>query len=131
RCALGVGVALHGGGSDLIFPHHENEAAQTRAARGAELARLWVHNGMIQATGEKMAKSVGNIAPLADVLAEYGRAAVVLYLLSGHYRQPLAFSPSEMHDAARGVQRIREAARALEPSAPSPEDMREHLDAFY
>jgi cysteinyl-tRNA synthetase len=128
---LGLGFDIHGGGSDLIFPHHENEAAQTRAARGAELARLWVHNGMIQATGEKMAKSVGNITPLADVLAEHGREAVVMYLLSGHYRQPLAFSQSELHDAARRVHRIREAARALEPATPSPEDMREHLDAFY
>ena len=54
---LGVGFDIHGGGSDLIFPHHENEAAQTRAARGAPLARLWMHNGMIQLTGEKMAKS--------------------------------------------------------------------------
>ena len=62
---LGVGFDIHGGGSDLVFPHHENEAAQTRAARGAELARLWMHNGMIQFTGEKMAKSVGNIAPAA------------------------------------------------------------------
>jgi cysteinyl-tRNA synthetase len=128
---LGVGLDIHGGGSDLIFPHHENEAAQTRAARGAELARLWVHNGMIQATGEKMAKSVGNIAPLADVLAEHGREAVVMYLLSGHYRQPLAFSQSELHDAARRVQRVREAARALEPFTASPEDMREHRDAFF
>ncbi len=66
---LGVGFDIHGGGSDLLFPHHENEAAQTRAARGQELARLWMHNGMIQFTGEKMAKSVGNIAPLHEVLA--------------------------------------------------------------
>ena len=65
---LGVGFDIHGGGSDLLFPHHENEAAQTRAARGSELARLWMHNGMIQFTGEKMAKSVGNIAPLHEVL---------------------------------------------------------------
>ena len=65
---LGVGFDIHGGGSDLLFPHHENEAAQTRAARGQELARLWMHNGMIQFTGEKMAKSVGNIAPLHEVL---------------------------------------------------------------
>ena len=69
---LGVGFDIHGGGSDLVFPHHENEAAQTRAARGEELARLWMHNGMIQSTGEKMAKSVGNIAPLHEVLARYG-----------------------------------------------------------
>jgi len=128
---LGVGFDIHGGGSDLIFPHHENEAAQTRAARGTELAQLWVHNGMIQATGEKMAKSVGNIAPLADVVAEHGREAVVMYLLGGHYRQPLAFSESELHDAARRVQRIREAARPLDVDAESPQDMREHVDAFF
>ena len=131
EAVLGVGFDIHGGGSDLIFPHHENEAAQTRSARGAELARLWVHNGMIQATGEKMAKSVGNIAPLADVIAEHGRETVVMYLLSGHYRQPLAFSQSELQDAARRAQRIREAARALEPDAASPEDMRVHVDAFF
>ena len=67
---LGVGFDIHGGGSDLVFPHHENEAAQTRCARGAELATLWMHNGMIQFTGEKMAKSVGNIALLHEVLDE-------------------------------------------------------------
>ena len=89
---LGVGFDIHGGGSDLVFPHHENEAAQTRAARGQELTRLWMHNGMIQFTGEKMAKSVGNVALLHEVLDEYGAETVVMYLISGHYRQPLAFS---------------------------------------
>ena len=69
---LGVGFDIHGGGSDLVFPHHENEAAQTRAARGEELTKLWMHNGMIQFTGEKMAKSVGNIALLHEVLDGYG-----------------------------------------------------------
>ena len=70
--ALGVGFDIHGGGSDLLFPHHENEAAQTRCARGEELARIWMHNGMIQLTGEKMAKSVGNIALLHEVVERYG-----------------------------------------------------------
>ena len=68
---LGDGFEIHGGGSDLLFPHHENEASQTRAARGHELARLWMHNGMVQMTGEKMAKSAGNIAPLHEVLAHH------------------------------------------------------------
>jgi cysteinyl-tRNA synthetase len=131
EAVLGVGFDIHGGGSDLIFPHHENEAAQTRAARGQELARLWMHNGMIQATGEKMAKSVGNIERLADVLADHGRDAVLMYLLSGHYRQPLAFSQSELDEAVRRAQRIREAARALRAREPSPPDMREHVDAFF
>ncbi len=129
--ALGVGFEIHGGGSDLIFPHHENEAAQTRAARGQELARLWMHNGMIQTTGEKMAKSVGNIAPLAEVVDAHGRDAVVMYLLSGHYHQPLAFSDAELEDASRRVQRVSEALRALEPDAASPADMAEHKVAFF
>jgi cysteinyl-tRNA synthetase len=129
--ALGVGFDIHGGGSDLLFPHHENEAAQTRAARGEELARIWMHNGMIQSTGEKMAKSVGNIAPLHEVLERYGRDAVVMYLVSGHYRQPLAFSPAELEDAGRRVQRIRDTFRRLEEGRPSPSDMAHHREAFF
>jgi cysteinyl-tRNA synthetase len=128
---LGVGFDIHGGGSDLLFPHHENEAAQTRAARGEELAKLWMHNGMIQFTGEKMAKSVGNIALLHEVLAEYGSDAVVMYLISGHYRQPLAFSPSELRDADRRVQRVRDALRRLDAGRPSPPEMAHHKDAFF
>jgi cysteinyl-tRNA synthetase len=128
---LGVGFDIHGGGSDLVFPHHENEAAQTRAARGKELARIWMHNGMIQFTGEKMAKSVGNIAPLHEVIERYGRDAVVMYLIGGHYRKPLAFSPAELEDAARRIQRIREALRRLEPGRPSPHDMAPHAEAFF
>jgi cysteinyl-tRNA synthetase len=128
---LGVGFDIHGGGSDLVFPHHENEAAQTRAARGKELATIWMHNGMIQFTGEKMAKSVGNIAPLHEVLEQYGRDAVVMYLLGGHYRQPLAFSPAELQDAERRIHRIRDALRRLDQGKPSPSDMAHHADAFF
>jgi cysteinyl-tRNA synthetase len=128
---LGVGFDVHGGGSDLVFPHHENEAAQTRAARGQELARIWMHNGMIQATGEKMAKSVGNIAPLHGMIERYGRDVVLMYLVSGHYRQPLQFSPAELEDAGRRVHRIRDALRRLEEGEPSSADMAHHKDAFF
>jgi cysteinyl-tRNA synthetase len=128
---LGTGFDIHGGGSDLVFPHHENEAAQTRAARGHELANLWVHNGMIQFTGEKMAKSVGNIALLHEVLEQWGRDAVVMYLIGGHYRQPLAFSRSELDDADRRVYRIRDALRRLAAGKPSPTAMARHKDAFF
>ncbi len=128
---LGVGFDIHGGGSDLVFPHHENEAAQTRSARGEELARLWMHNGMIQLTGEKMAKSAGNIALLGEVIERYGRDAVVMYLASGHYRQPLAFSDSELGDAERRVQRIRDALRRLARGVASPPDMAHHKHAFF
>ncbi len=128
---LGVGFDIHGGGSDLVFPHHENEAAQTRAARGSELARLWMHNGMIQLTGEKMAKSLGNIALLAEVLDGHGAHAAVMYLVSGHYRQPLAFSPAELQRAERQVYRIRDALRRLTPDAPSPPEMGHLKQAFF
>jgi cysteinyl-tRNA synthetase len=129
--ALGVNFDIHGGGSDLLFPHHENEAAQTRTARGCELARIWMHNGMIQSTGEKMAKSIGNIAPLHEVIERYGRDAVVMYLIGGHYRQPLAFSPAELDDAGRRVRRIRDALGRLTEGESSPTDMAHHRDAFF
>ena len=127
---LGVGFDIHGGGSDLVFPHHENEAAQTRAARGEELARIWMHNGMIQSTGEKMAKSVGNIAPLHEVIEQYGHDTVLMYLVSGHYRQPLAFSEAALEQARANVNRIREAGRRLEPGA-SHTDLSSLRDAFF
>jgi cysteinyl-tRNA synthetase len=127
---LGVGFDIHGGGSDLVFPHHENEAAQTRAARGRELARIWMHNGMIQFTGEKMAKSVGNIALLHEVIAHYGHEAVVMYLVSGHYRQPLAFSDAALEQAKANVRRIREAGRRLSPGE-SPAELGEVRDRFF
>jgi cysteinyl-tRNA synthetase len=127
---LGVGFDIHGGGIDLAFPHHENEAAQTRAARGAELASLWVHNGLLQAGGEKMAKSVGNIAPLHEVLDEHGRDAVVMYFCGAHYRQPIAFGEEALAQARANVERLREVARRLEPG-PSPDAMRTYRDRFF
>ncbi len=97
---LGTDFAIHGGGIDLVFPHHENEIAQTEAARGVPLARLWMHNGMVQMAEEKMSKSVGNIFQLSEALDRYGRDAVVAYLISGHYRQPLEFSEEALDEAA-------------------------------
>ena len=119
---LGLEFDVHGGGSDLVFPHHENEAAQTRAARGRELARLWVHNGMVQLQEEKMAKSVGNIFGLREALDQYGRDALVMYFAGGHYRQPLAFSAERLEEAHRRLDRVREALRRTSPG-PSPPDM--------
>jgi cysteinyl-tRNA synthetase len=128
---LGVGFEIHGGGSDLVFPHHENEAAQTRCARGAELAQIWMHNGMVQLTGEKMAKSAGNITPLHEVIAQRGADAVVMYLLSGHYRQPLAFSEAELDESERRVYRIRNALRGLAAGEPSPPEMAPLKESFF
>jgi cysteinyl-tRNA synthetase len=114
---LGLDFEIHGGGSDLIFPHHENEAAQTRAAHGVPLARLWMHNGMVRLDSEKMAKSVGNIFVLHDALGAYGRDALIMYFCAGHYRQPIDFDEDRLEQAALNVRRVREAARQLVPGA--------------
>jgi cysteinyl-tRNA synthetase len=114
---LGPDFEIHGGGSDLIFPHHENEAAQTCAAHGLPLARLWVHNGMVRLDRAKMAKSVGNIFVLRDALATYGRDALIMYFCGGHYRQPIEFDDQRLKEASARVRRIGEAARKLIPGA--------------
>ena len=116
---LGLDFEIHGGGADLIFPHHENEAAQTCAARGAPLARIWVHNGMVRLDRQKMAKSVGNISFLREALHAHGRDALLLYFCGGHYRQPIEFDDQRLEQAAASVRRVREAARTLE-DGPSP-----------
>ncbi|HET7052725.1 MAG TPA: cysteine--tRNA ligase [Solirubrobacterales bacterium] len=107
---LGPSFAIHGGGSDLVFPHHENEIAQSEAA-GRPFARLWMHNGMVETDAAKMSKSEGNIFQLSEALDRYGREAVVAYLVSGHYRQPLAFGPEQMEQAVARVERIRNFLR--------------------
>lgn len=103
---LGASFAIHGGGSDLVFPHHENEIAQSEGA-GRPFARIWMHNGMIETDAAKMSKSEGNIFQLSTALDTYGREAVVAYLISGHYRQPLAFGEGQMEEAVARVERLR------------------------
>ena len=99
--------AIHGGGSDLVFPHHENEIAQSEAARGKPLAKVWMHNGMIETDAAKMSKSDGNIFQLSEAIDTYGAEAVVSYLISGHYRQPLAFGEGPLEEAVARVDRLR------------------------
>ena len=127
---LGVGFEIHGGGNDLVFPHHENEAAQTRMARDAELAQIWMHNGMLQFGDEKMAKSTGNVARLHDVIEDAGRNALIMLFVGAHYRQPMAFDDMRLMEALARVARVRDAARGL-VDGPSPEDMRPLRDAFF
>jgi cysteinyl-tRNA synthetase len=127
---LGVGFEIHGGGNDLVFPHHENEAAQTRSARGDELAQIWMHNGMLQFGAEKMAKSVGNVALLHEVLDDVGRNALVMLVAGAHYRQPMAFDDMRLTEALARVARVRDAAREL-VDGPSPPEMRHLRDAFF
>ncbi len=137
---LGVGFEIHGGGNDLVFPHHENEAAQTRMARDAELAQIWMHNGMLQvAAGRdrlsdlseaKMGKSLGNVALLHEVVEEFGRNALIMLFVGAHYRQPMAFDEMRMMEALARVARVRDAARGL-VDGPSPAAMRPLRDAFF
>jgi cysteinyl-tRNA synthetase len=130
---LGVDFDIHGGGSDLIFPHHENEAAQTLAGRGEPLARIWMHNGMIELPrgGEaKMSKSLGNIVGLREAIDAVGRDTLIMYFAGGHYRKPLPWRDEVLEDAARRVARFAEAGRRLVPG-DSPADMARWRDAFF
>ena len=128
---VGLDFDIHGGGADLVFPHHENEIAQTEAGRGKPLARLWMHNGMVELDAEKMSKSVGNIRSLGGALETYGRDALIMYFAGGHYRGPLAFSEEALDEAARSVERVRDFVRRLDPDGAEPEGMDAYLERLY
>ena len=129
---------IHGGGQDLVFPHHENEIAQTEAVCACELARFWVHNGFVQINQEKMSKSLGNFTTIRDILRDYLPESLRFFLLGKHYRSPIDFSPEAMGDAEKGQQRVyaalRDAARALGRASwkgtPLPDGLREEWDAL-
>ena len=104
---LGAAFEIHGGGTDLRFPHHENELAQSRGA-GREFARIWMHNGMLQLTAEKMSKSVGNIVSLRDALDRWGRETILLFFLTGHWSKPIDFSDETMEQARSQAQTFRD-----------------------
>ncbi len=112
---LGPSFEIHGGGLDLVFPHHENELAQSRAL-GHPFAQIWTHNGMLEMTGEKMAKSVGNISTLREVLDEWGREAILVFFLTGLWRKPIDFSDEVMAQAASHAESFRNFFRG--PSEP-------------
>ena len=120
---LGETIDIHGGGLDLIFPHHENEMAQSRCAHvGIPLARYWVHNGFVDMGAEKMSKSLGNIVTVGDLLEQGHRGEVLrLALLSAHYRQPLAWTDSLVAQSRTVLDRLYRAAGESEASEPDPE----------
>jgi cysteinyl-tRNA synthetase len=103
---LGETFDIHGGGTDLIFPHHENEIAQSEAATGKPFVRFWLHNELLKFEGEKMSKSLGNFEYARDVVERYGREAVRYFYLSKHYRTPINFTHEAMADAKRAVERV-------------------------
>ena len=106
---LGDTFDIHGGGQDLIFPHHENEIAQSKCGCGGDYARYWMHNGYINVNGEKMSKSLGNFFLLRDVLEHYDGRVVRLFVLSSHYRKPIDFSDAELTQAETSLERIENA----------------------
>ncbi|MEO1182949.1 MAG: DALR domain-containing protein, partial [Cyanobacteria bacterium J06636_28] len=115
RARLGETIDIHGGGGDLVFPHHENEIAQSEALTGQPLARYWLHNGMVTVNGEKMSKSLGNFTTIRDLLdgawAEYPQPvdpmAVRLFVLQGHYRKPLDFTKDAISASVNGWQTLK------------------------
>lgn len=111
---LGISFDIHGGGFDLIFPHHENEIAQTEAVTGQPFARYWVHNGFITVNQEKMSKSLGNFFLVRDILGKFPSEVVRFYLLSTHYRSPLDFDDEKLTAALKGLERIKTCLRLLD-----------------
>jgi len=105
---LGETFEVHGGGLDLVFPHHENEIAQSRAL-GHPFAQIWAHNGMLQFVGEKMSKSVGNVVTTREALDRWGRETLLVYFLTGHWRKPIDFSDETVTQAAARLETLRNA----------------------
>ena len=108
---LGEQIDIHGGGNDLIFPHHENEIAQTECYTGKPFARYWVHNGMLQLSGEKMSKSLGNLVTIEKFLAEHDADVFRMMVLNSSYRSPLTFNDETIRHAERALERLRSALR--------------------
>lgn len=114
---LGEQIDIHGGGNDLIFPHHENEIAQTESLTGKEFARYWVHNGMMQLGSEKMSKSLGNIVTIEDFLVKHPADALRMMVLNSGYRNPLTFNEEVIAQAEKAVDRLRSALKPALPGA--------------
>ena len=119
---LGEVFDIHGGGKDLMFPHHENEIAQSEGAFGKGFANFWVHNGFVQINKEKMSKSLGNFLMIKDIVQQYPPEAIRLFLLSSHYRSPLDFSHEAMQEAQAGLEKIYTALDRLSQTLGPVED---------
>jgi cysteinyl-tRNA synthetase len=128
---LGLDFEIHGGGSDLVFPHHENEIAQTAAGRGQRLARIWMHNGMLQLDREKMSKSIGNITGLSEAIDAVGPDVLKMYFVGAHYRSPMPYDDKELDQARSRVERIRDLIRRLDRNGAEPPELGEVADRFF
>ncbi|KPA12156.1 Cysteinyl-tRNA synthetase [Candidatus Magnetomorum sp. HK-1] len=115
---LGKSFDIHGGGKDLIFPHHENEIAQSQAANDCHYAKYWVHNGFVNINREKMSKSLGNFVLIKDLVEQYPPEAIRLFLLTSHYRSPIDFNEQAMHDSVSALNKLYAALERLEAFPP-------------
>ena len=111
---LGDEIDIHAGGEDLIFPHHENEIAQSEAANGCQFAKYWLHNGFITVDNEKMSKSLGNFFTVRDIAAQFPYEVIRFFILNGHYRSPINFSRDLMQACQNGLERIKNARKELD-----------------
>ncbi len=133
---LGEQIDIHGGGEDLVFPHHENEIAQSEAASGKEFAHYWMHNAFLNIDNKKMSKSLGNFFTVRDISEKYDLQVLRFFMLSAHYRSPLNFSGDLMEAAKNGLERIRNGAERLREAAksgagePMTEEQKAAADAF-
>ena len=119
RKYLGEQIDIHAGGEDLIFPHHENEIAQSEAANGKEFARYWMHNGFLKINNEKMSKSLGNFFTVREIADKYPLQVIRFFMLSAHYRSPLNFSADLVEASKNGLERILTAVDKLKSLAPA------------
>jgi cysteinyl-tRNA synthetase len=124
---LGPAFEIHGGGLDLVFPHHENEIAQSRGA-GREFARIWMHNGMLRLSGEKMSKSLGNLVPLRDAVEEWGSETILVLFLGAHWRKPMDYSDETLAAAKARAEGFREVFRNLSVPGASWDELSEALE---
>jgi len=129
---LGQPFDIHGGGRDLMFPHHENEIAQSEGAFGQPLARYWIHNGLLTVNGEKMSKSLGNYFTIQEILEEHDPTALRHLFMGSHYRSPMDFSQEALAEAGRATERIQETLDRLSAGAAKPgiSPDAELMDAF-
>lgn len=114
NCALGDNFDIHGGGSDLLFPHHENEIAQSEAANGCTFANVWMHNGPLRVDNEKMSKSLDNFFTIREVLKQFDAEVVRFLLISSHYRSPINYSEETLQQAGKGLERFYHCLKDLD-----------------
>ena len=132
RKYLGKTIDIHAGGADLIFPHHENEIAQSECSNGVQFVKYWMHNGFVTINKEKMSKSLGNFLTIDDMLKNYDANTIRFFILTNHYRMPVEFSDEALGAAQAGVKRLYNAINAARLAIPNPlpQGARESLDVF-